>query len=73
VVRAVFGFCGERLRGFGMDKTGNGLPMFQFLRDEPVAVKANIPARLAGTASPRSCRSSSTSATRWAGRSWLIW
>ncbi len=35
VVRYVFAFYGKRLRRFGMDKTGNGLPLFQFLRDSP--------------------------------------
>lgn len=34
-IKAIVGFYGDRLRRFGMDKTGNGLPLFQFLRDDP--------------------------------------
>ena len=48
VVRAVFAFYGARLKRWGMDKTGNGLPLFQFLREDPLAVAARIPARLCG-------------------------
>ena len=36
VVRAVFDFYGERLRRFSMDKTGNGLPLWQELDPEAV-------------------------------------
>lgn len=39
----VFDFYGTRLRRFGMDKTGNGLPLFQVLR-----TYKNIAPRLAG-------------------------
>jgi len=39
----VFNHYGLRLRRFGMDKTGNGLPLWQFLRDDP-----DIEQRLAG-------------------------
>lgn len=43
VVRSVFDFFGSRLRRFGMDKTGNGLPLMQYLKDDK-----NIAARIAG-------------------------
>lgn len=48
VIKAVFGFYGSRLRRFGMDKTGNGLPLFQFLREDPKAAAMKLPERLAG-------------------------
>ncbi len=35
VVQALFVHYGHRLKRFGMDRTGNGLPLWQFLRDEP--------------------------------------
>lgn len=35
VFTAVFAHYGRRLRRFGMDKTGNGLPLWQYLRTEP--------------------------------------
>lgn len=43
VVRHLFRFYGKRLRRFGMDKTGNGLPLWQLLRDDPT-----LAGRLAG-------------------------
>jgi hypothetical protein len=48
VVKAVFAFYGKRLKRFGMDKTGNGLPLFQNLRDDPAAKHLEISTRLAG-------------------------
>ena len=35
VMRYIFNFYGSRLKRFGMDKTGNGLPLFQVMRDLP--------------------------------------
>ncbi len=48
VVKTVFKFYGERLKRWGMDKTGNGLPLWQFLRDDPEAASLNLSTRLAG-------------------------
>lgn len=42
-IRAVFDHYGKRLRRFGLDKTGNGLPLFQTLKDVP-----GVGSRLAG-------------------------
>ncbi len=33
-IQAIFGFYGTRLRRFGMDKTGNGLPLWQILQND---------------------------------------
>ena len=35
VIRQIFRFYGLRLKRFGLDKTGNGLPLWQMLRDDP--------------------------------------
>ncbi len=48
VVKKIFVFYGERLRRWGMDKTGNGLPLFQNLRDDPESLALDITGRLAG-------------------------
>lgn len=42
-IEAIFSFYGPRLRRMGMDKTGNGLPLFQLLKAIP-----GIGARIAG-------------------------
>ncbi len=42
-IRAVFDFFGMRLKRFGMDRTGNGLPLFQLLKDDK-----QIASRIAG-------------------------
>ena len=34
VVKAIFEFFGTRLKRFGMDRTGNGLPLMQYLKDD---------------------------------------
>lgn len=41
VVRHLFSVYGTRLRRFGMDKTGNGLPLWQNLRED-VAISSRI-------------------------------
>lgn len=43
VIRFIFDFFGTRLKRFGMDRTGNGLPLFQILKDEK-----SIASRIAG-------------------------
>lgn len=43
IIREVFKFYGTRLRRFGMDKTGNGLPLWHYLKDHP-----DIAERIAG-------------------------
>jgi len=48
VVKGLFEVYGDRLRRFGMDKTGNGLPLFQFLRDDLEAHRLGLNKRLAG-------------------------
>ncbi len=48
VVKALFIRYGDRLQRWGMDKTGNGLPLFQFLRDDPAAIALGVNSRLAG-------------------------
>lgn len=42
-IKAVFDFYGERLRRFSMDKTGNGLPLWQEL--DPAAVGTHVAQR----------------------------
>jgi len=42
-IKAVFDFYGERLRAFSMDKTGNGLPLWQEL--DPEAVGTHVTQR----------------------------
>ena len=42
-VRFIFGFFGERLKCFAMDKTGNGLPLWQLL--DPEAVGTHVAQR----------------------------
>ena len=41
-VRHVFSFYGDRLRAFGMDKTGNGLPLWQELDPEAVGTSVHL-------------------------------
>ncbi len=48
VVKAIFLKYGKRLKRWGMDKTGNGLPLFQFLRDDPDANAIGLTGRIAG-------------------------
>ncbi len=48
VVKALFLKYGEKLKRWGMDKTGNGLPLFQFLRDDAPAQALGLTTRLAG-------------------------
>ncbi len=43
VIKYVFNFFGARLKRLGMDRTGNGLPLFQILKDEK-----EIASRIAG-------------------------
>ncbi len=48
VVKAVLAFYGKRLKRFGMDKTGNGLPLYQNLRDDPYAKHLDLRNRVIG-------------------------
>lgn len=41
MIAAVFAFYGARLRRMGFDKTGNGLPLWQYLRDN-LAIAARV-------------------------------
>lgn len=41
VIRSIFEFYGDRLRRFAMDKTGNGLPLWQELDPEAVGTHVN--------------------------------
>lgn len=50
IVRCVFDFYGLRLRAFGMDKTGNGLPLYQMLGERSQATDVSVAVRIKGYA-----------------------
>lgn len=50
MVRATFDYYGLRLRGFGMDKTGNGLPLYQMLGEGSQTTDRSVAIRIKGYA-----------------------
>jgi hypothetical protein len=48
VVKFLFDFYGHRLRRFGMDKTGNGLPLYQLLGEGSQTMDSAITQRVVG-------------------------